>query len=48
MKEKALTKSYPQKMLVENGKMICSETTMLEIYGREFEHPDKIELVLQK
>lgn len=48
MKTKALTKSYHQKMLVQNGKMICSETTMLEIYGRAFEHTDRNELVLQK
>ena len=48
MKEKALTKSYHQKIIVENGKMICAETTMLDIYGREFEHTDKNELTLQK
>lgn len=48
MKEKALTKNYHQKIVIENGKMACSETTMLEIYGREFEHTDKNELQLQK
>jgi hypothetical protein len=48
MKEKALTKSYHQLLTVDNGKMSYEETTMLEIYGREFEHTDKNELVLQK
>lgn len=48
MKQKALTKNYRQKMIVEKGKMICSETTQLEIYGREFEHTDYNELRLQK
>lgn len=47
MKEKALTKSYRQVVNIENGKMIYSETTMLNIYGREFEHTDDNELVLQ-
>ena len=48
MKEKALTKNYLQKLVIENGKMSYEETTMLDIYGREFEHTDKNELVLQK
>lgn len=47
MKEKALTKNYVQKMVVENGKMNCSETTMLDIYGRAFEHTDSNELFKQ-
>jgi len=48
MKEKALTKSYRQQLKIENGKMTYFETTMLDIYGREFEHTDENELVLQK
>ena len=48
MREKALTKSYLQKIVIENGKMSYEETTMLDIYGREFEHTDKNELALQK
>jgi len=48
MKAKALTKSYNQKLVVENGKLKYEETTMLDIYGREFEHTDINELVLQK
>jgi hypothetical protein len=48
MKEKALTKNYHQKMMIENGKMEYEEITMLNIYGREFEHTDKNELTLLK
>lgn len=48
MREKALTKSYRQELTIENGKMVYAETTMLDIYGREFEHTDKNELELQK
>jgi hypothetical protein len=48
MKEKALTTSYHQKLVIENGKMLSSETTMLEIYGRTFEHTDNNELILDK
>ena len=47
MKKKALTKSYHQKIEIENGKMQYEETTMLDIYGKEFEHTDKNELILQ-
>ncbi|MFD1292923.1 heme-binding beta-barrel domain-containing protein [Lutibacter holmesii] len=47
MKEKALTKNYRQVIEIENGKMTYAETTMLDIYGREFEHTDKNELILQ-
>ncbi len=45
--KKALTKSYLQKIEIENGKMKYEETTMLDIYGKEFEHTDKNELMLQ-
>lgn len=47
MKKKALTKSYRQKIVIEDGKMTYEETTMLDIYGKEFEHTDKNELILQ-
>jgi len=47
MKKKALTKSYRQKIVIEDGKMAYEETTMLDIYGKEFEHTDKNELILQ-
>lgn len=48
MKQKALTKAYRQELTIENGVMKYAETTMLDIYGREFEHTDKNELVLQE
>lgn len=48
MREKALTKGYLQKITIENGELSCDETTMLEIYGIEFEHTDKNILTLQK
>lgn len=47
MKQKALTKSYHQKIHIEEGVMKYEETTMLDIYGREFEHTDVNELRLQ-
>lgn len=47
MKENALTKEYKQIITIENGQMTYSETTMLAIYGREFEHTDQNVLVLQ-
>ena len=47
MKEKALTKTFLHKIEVENGKLKYEETTLLDIYGKEFEHTDKNELVLQ-
>lgn len=47
MKQKALSKSYKQKIHIENGVMSYEETTMLDIYGKEFEHTDKNELVRQ-
>lgn len=47
MKEKALTKSYKQNIEIADGKMKYEETTMLDIYGREFEHTDTNELVRQ-
>lgn len=47
MKNNGLTKNYRQVLTVENGKMKYAETTMLDIYGREFEHTDENELVLQ-
>jgi len=47
MQKKALTKSYRQEITIENGKMTYKETTILDIYGREFEHTDENELKLQ-
>ena len=47
MKQKALTKSYNQKIIIEDEKMYYEETTTLDIYGKEFIHTDKNELILQ-
>ncbi|WP_298364785.1 hypothetical protein [uncultured Lutibacter sp.] len=47
MKDKALTKSYLQKIEIEDGKLRYEETTMLDIYGKEFEHTDANELTRQ-
>jgi len=48
MMQNAKTRTYHQKITVGNGKMSYMETTMLDIYGREFEHTDKNELKLQR
>lgn len=45
MKEKAKTTSFHQIVTVGNGKLTYSETTMLEIYGKVFEHTDNNELL---
>ena len=44
MKKNAKTTSFTQKIKVGKGKMFYSETTMLDIYGRIFEHTDQNEL----
>lgn len=45
MKKNALTTDFSQKITVGNKKMHYKETTMLDIYGREFEHTDENELI---
>jgi hypothetical protein len=45
MKKNAKTTSFSQKIKVGKGKMFYSETTMLDIYGRVFEHTDQNELI---
>lgn len=47
MQDNARTISFRQKITVEDGKMSYSETTMLDIYGKTFEHTDENELVMQ-
>lgn len=47
MQQNAITKSFYQKFTVGNGILTYSETTMLDIYGKEFEHTDINELVKQ-
>ncbi len=44
MQKKARTTDFRQKITVGNGKMSYSETTILDIYGRVFEHTDQNEL----
>lgn len=44
MRKNARTTSFHQKIIVGDEKMSYSETTMLDIYGREFEHTDDNEL----
>ena len=44
MQKNARTTDFHQKIIVGNGKMSYTETTMLDIYGRVFEHTDQNEL----
>jgi len=46
-KKNAQTISFCQNIIVGNGKLSYSETTMVEIYGKVFEHTDQNELVRQ-
>jgi len=45
MQKNARTTAFKQKITVGNGKMAYSETTMLDIYGKPFEHTDQNELI---
>jgi len=47
MQKNARTTSFKHRIVVGNGKMTYSETTMLDIYGRVFEHTDDNELELK-
>ena len=44
MQNNAKTTSFHHSVTVANGKLSYSETTMLDIYGREFKHTDANEL----
>lgn len=44
MQNNAKTTSFQHSLTVGNGKLSYSETTMLDIYGRVFEHTDANEL----
>jgi hypothetical protein len=46
MKKNAKTTSFAQRITVGNGKMTYKQTTMLDIYGRVFEHTDENQLKL--
>ncbi|MBV1904740.1 MAG: FABP family protein [Pseudomonadales bacterium] len=45
MQKKARTTEFRHKIIVGNGKLNYSETTMLDIYGKVFEHTDQNELL---
>lgn len=47
MKNNAKTTAFSHRIIVGYGKLTYSETTMLDIYGKMFEHTDKNELILQ-
>ncbi len=47
MLEKARTTEFRHKITVGNGKQTYSETTIVDIYGKVFEHTDQNELILQ-
>ena len=44
MRDKASTKSFEHIIVVGNGKLSYEETTMVDIYGKVFEHTDQNEL----
>ena len=46
MQKNATTTEFKQKVVVGNGKLSYSETTMVDIFGKVFEHTDGNELVL--
>jgi hypothetical protein len=46
MQENASTKSFRHRIVVGNGRLSYAETTMVDIYGKMFEHTDQNELVL--
>jgi len=41
MRDKAKTTSFTHKITVKNGEMSYSETTMVDIFGKVFEHTDE-------
>ncbi|MGR9099761.1 MAG: heme-binding beta-barrel domain-containing protein [Gammaproteobacteria bacterium] len=47
MKDRARTMSFRQKIAVGNGKLSYSQTTIVNIYGRIFEHTDCNDLTLE-
>ncbi len=40
MQQNALTTAFKQKLVIDKNSLTYAETTMLDIYGREFEHTD--------
>lgn len=47
MQEKARTTGFSHKITVGNGKLSYVETTVVDIYGKVFEHTDQNELIRQ-
>jgi len=47
MQQNARTVAFRHRITVGNGKLAYSETTMVDIYGKVFEHTDANELSLQ-
>ena len=47
MMQKAQTKEFRHKIIVGNGRLSYFETTVVDIYGKTFDHTDENELVLQ-
>jgi len=48
MLENARTREFRQEVLIGHGRLSYSETTILDIYGKEFEHTDQNELTLKQ
>ena len=46
MQGNARTTAFSHRVIVGNGRLSYSETTMVDIYGKTFEHTDQNELVL--
>lgn len=44
MQENASTTAFNQEIVVGNGKLSYSQTTLVDIYGKNFEHTDRNEL----
>ena len=47
MRDNARTLSFRQKMTVSENKLVYSQTSVLDIYGRRFDHTDDNELIRQ-
>ena len=47
MRDNACTTEFHHQITVGNGKLSYSETTIVEIYGKTFEHTDQNELIRQ-
>ena len=47
MRDNARTTEFRHKITVENGKLSYSETMILDIYGKTFDHTDENELIIQ-